>query len=284
MSKQKKVILITGVSSGIGRRTAQLLAERGHTVFGASRNPECCDEMPGVKTIALDINKRASVEIAMQKILDEAGHVDTVINNAAYLMDGAIEEAREDEIRELFEVNYLGTVRVNSALLPSMRRRGAGRIINTGSIAGFAAVPFMGHYSALKAAIAGYSEALYHEVIGFGLEVCVVEPGAVQTPLHDNGAHPDVRIEAYDLWRESVGQSMHERVKRNSLRPDQVARVVVRLVEARKIPLRKQIGTDSGSVALLKRLAPERIFQFEWRKQMGLHRVERPEGKARHAR
>src|SRR5690606_35507590 len=164
MSTNPKVVLITGASSGLGRATARLLAERGYRVFGTSRRPPADAPTGGVEPLALDVCADASVAACVQTVLARAGRIDALINNAGYELGGALEEATLEEAQRQFETNFFGAVRMIRAVLPAMRRQGGGRIVNVSSLAGLAPVPFLGLYSASKFALEGYSEALRHEV------------------------------------------------------------------------------------------------------------------------
>jgi NAD(P)-dependent dehydrogenase (short-subunit alcohol dehydrogenase family) len=159
-----RVVLITGASSGVGQSTARLLARRGFTVFGTSRNPSSADRVPGVEMLTLDVRDDDSVRACVETILHRSGRLDVVINNAGYELAGALEELSSEEARAQFETNFFGVVRMVNAVLPLMRHQKRGHIINVSSLTGLTASPFLGIYSASKFALEGYTEALRHEV------------------------------------------------------------------------------------------------------------------------
>ena len=141
----RNVVLVTGASSGLGRATAALLAGQGHRVFGTSRRPSAAD-LPGVEMLILDVREDASVDEAVESVMQQTARIDVLINNAGYLLSGAIEETSIEEAKAQFDTNFFGAVRMVRAVLPSMRAHGGGRIVNIGSLAGLIGVPFEGFY------------------------------------------------------------------------------------------------------------------------------------------
>jgi len=144
-----QTILVTGASSGIGQSTAQLLAERGFTVFGTARKPDAAKRAP-FTMLALDVRSDESVRACMEQVIAKAGRLDVLVNNAGYAMMGAAEETSVEEAKAQFETNFFGIVRMVNAVLPGMRAAGAGKIINISSLAGNTAIPFSAFYSATK--------------------------------------------------------------------------------------------------------------------------------------
>lgn len=179
MPDEKKVVLITGASSGLGRACAAHLVTQGFTVFGTSRQPV---EMPtGVQPIALDVTNDVSVEQAVTAVLKKAPHIDVLVNNAGMGIAGSIEETTIEEAKRQFEVNFFGVMRLCQQVIPLMRAQGNGRIINISSLAGTIGLPFQGLYSASKFAMEGLSEALRLEVVAFGIQVILIQPGDFRT-------------------------------------------------------------------------------------------------------
>ena len=174
------VVLITGASRGIGRATASLLARDGYRVFGTSRSgtPEAGDRF---EMLPLDVTSDDSVRACVSSVMSRCGRIDVLVNNAALALLGAIEEVSIEDARAVFEANFFGLARMTNAVLPSMRQRKQGRIINFGSLAAFLPVPYHAYLSASKAAVVTYSEALRLEVRPLGIHVSVVEPGFVAT-------------------------------------------------------------------------------------------------------
>src|SRR4051812_43290917 len=166
---KNRTALITGVSSGIGREIAQLLAERGARVFGSVRSPKSARPIRGVDLVGMDVTDDTSVNAAIQSIVQKAGPVQLLVNNAGYSFMGALEETSIEEARQQFETNLFGVLRVTNAILPGMRQGGYGRIVNISSVLGFLPAPYMGIYAASKHAVEGYTETLDHEVRRFGV-------------------------------------------------------------------------------------------------------------------
>lgn len=179
----KKVILITGASSGMGKVFAEDLAQEGHIVYGAARRTDLLQELEkkGVKTIALDVTSDESMQNCVQQILKQEGKIDVLINNAGYGSYGTIEDVPMEEAKRQFEVNVFGLARMTQLVLPSMRKQKSGTIINISSIGGKIATPFGAWYHASKFAVEGMSDSLRTEVKPFGINVVVIEPGGVKS-------------------------------------------------------------------------------------------------------
>ncbi len=172
------VIVITGASSGIGKSTAIELFKRGCTVYDLSRRDTSTE---GVIHIHTDVSDEDSVHAAINEIIGREGKIDVLINNAGFGISGAVECTETNAAERLFDVNFFGTARVTKSVLPHMRSRGKGRIVNLSSVAAVAPIPFQTYYSASKAAIIAYSMALANEVSDFGITVCAVMPGDIKT-------------------------------------------------------------------------------------------------------
>src|SRR5262247_2800608 len=201
MSDQK-VVLITGASSGVGQSTARLLSQKGYKVFGTSRNPAGAEAIPAVEMLALDVRSDASVSACVTAVVNQAGQVDVLVNNAAYELAGALEETSLEEARAQFETNFFGVVRMVNAVLPMMRQQKGGHIINVSSLSGMSPIPFLGFYSACKFALEGYTEDLRHEVKPLNIQVSLTEPGFLNTPMKNHRHVGANRIGEYDPWRQ----------------------------------------------------------------------------------
>lgn len=203
-----KNIIITGSSNGFGLKAAKDFADKGNKVYATMRNPkgknahakaDLESHSTNIKVVDMDVSNEASVKEAMTTILTEAGSVDVLINNAGIMYIGITEAFSIDQARFQMETNYFGAIRTIQAVLPSMRTKGSGLIINTSSLVGRMSPPFFGTYSATKHALEGYSQALRYEVSPFGIDVVMVEPGPFGTGLLASGqapAHNDV-LETY---------------------------------------------------------------------------------------
>lgn len=230
-------ILITGCSSGIGRATAQHLASRGHIVYATARSPESLAELQraGCRTLVLDVLDEQSVRAGVAVVEDEHGAVGTLVNNAGYAVSGAIETVSLDAVRHEFDTNVFGYVRMTNAVMPGMRRRGTGRIVNLSSVAGRVTMPGAGAYAASKYAIEAISDALRFEVRGFGVDVVVIEPGPIKTAFTStaNAAIPHGGEGPYGAYHEAVAKGDAE-TDESFLAgtPDQVAKTIERAITA----------------------------------------------------
>jgi short-subunit dehydrogenase len=257
---EKRIVLITGGSSGIGQATARLLAQRGFIVFGTSRNPSSVETMSGVEVLPLDVCSDEAVEACLNTLLKKTGRLDILVNNAGYVLRGAIEETTLEEAKAQFETNLFGTVRMIKGVLPIMRRQGSGQIINISSGQGLAPLPFMGFYSASKFALEGYTEALRHEVKPFNVQASLVEPGFIKTHVWHNQQEAAHRISDYDPWRKRVFEACQE-YDEKAPEPSVVAECVLRIVESKSPKLRYQVGKPAAQVFWLRRLLPESLFE-----------------------
>ena len=178
-----KAVLITGCSSGIGRATAEHLAERGWTVYATARRPESIAdlELAGCKLLALDVNDEDSMVAAVRQVEEAEGAVGVLVNNAGYSQSGPVEEIPLDDVRRQFETNVFGLVRLCQLVLPGMRRQGWGKIVNVSSMGGKLVFPGGGFYHGTKFAVEAISDALRWEVRGFGVDVVIIEPGLIKT-------------------------------------------------------------------------------------------------------
>ena len=200
----KKVILITGASSGIGYDAAQTLAQQGHRVYAAARRVERMEPLKtvGVQVISMDVTDEASMQKGVESVIQAEGRIDVLINNAGYGYFGAIENVPMEEARKQLEVNVFGLARLTQLVLPYMRKQRSGRIINTSSIAGKMVFYMGGWYNVTKYSVEALSDALRMEMKPFGIDVVMIEPGAIKT---DWGV-----IAARHLMESSVGTAYEQ--------------------------------------------------------------------------
>lgn len=243
------VVVVTGVSSGIGRATAEKFAKRGCRVFGTVRSVAKATPLPGVELVEMDLRDDASVQRGIQSIIARAERIDVLVNSAGVTLLGATEETSIAEARSLFDTNVLGILRTIQAVLPQMRRQRSGRIVNVSSVLGFLPAPYMGLYSASKYAVEGMSETLDHEVRGFGIRVVLVEPSFTRTNLGINASTAAATIAAYDDDRERVVRTI-QKTAQDAPTPAGVAATVV---DAALGPWRMR-RTPAGQASLLRRL------------------------------
>lgn len=180
----KKTVLVTGASSGFGRETVKLFAKKGWNVIASMRSPEKETELSkidGVLVTRLDVTDKDSIQKAVEAGVSKFGAIDVLVNNAGYGAFGALEAAPEEVIRQQFEVNLFGLIEVTKAVLPGMRARKSGVIVNVSSIGGRLTFPFASLYHATKFAVEGLTESLQYELEPFGIRVKIVEPGGYKT-------------------------------------------------------------------------------------------------------
>ncbi|GAB3971566.1 oxidoreductase [Actinoallomurus acanthiterrae] len=262
-------VVITGASSGIGLATARLFAQEGFWVFGTSRRKR--PNEGGVEMLELDVRSGESAERCVGEVLARAGHIDVLVNNAGVMHEGFAEETTVAEAEAVFAANFFGTVRVTNAVLPSMRSRRTGRIINIGSLAAWIGEPGEGFYAASKAALARYTEALRHEVWHCGIAVSLVEPGAFVTNMLQAASTAHAAIADYDGPRESTHRTLQEGL-RNGDDPRKVAAVVLKIARTRSPLPRYGAGRDALWVPPVKTLLPGRLFDRLLRRGYGLPR------------
>ena len=263
----RRVVLITGASSGIGRATAELLAAHGHQIFGGVRAPATTRPLAGVELVPLDVRDEASVKACVEEVRSRAGRIDALINNAGVNLVGAVEETSIGQAQALFDTNVIGVLRMIHAVLPDMRRRGAGQIINISSILGFIPAPFMGVYASTKHAIEGLSESLDHEVRAFGIRVVLIEPHYVRTSLDASAAQAEGRIDAYAAQRHRTA-AVITRDTNSAPEPKLVAEEVLRSIEG-PYRMRRPVGR-AVLLRWLRRLLPAGMFEPSLRKAFAL--------------
>jgi short-subunit dehydrogenase len=262
-----KTVLITGVSSGIGRETAVLLAGKGFRVFGTVRKET--HGLDGIELVTLDVTDDASVKDAVREITAKAGPIGGLVNNAGYGVIGAVEETSVAEAREQFETNVFGVMRMVNAVLPGMREQGYGRIVNVSSVFGFLPAPYMGIYGASKHAIEGYTETLDHEVRDFGVRALLVEPDATRTNFESAGKATAQNIGAYAVQKARVLEAMQQILK-NGTDPREVAIAIHKALTAASPRLRYPVGTGP-KLSFMRRFVPAGMFAGSFRKQFRLH-------------
>ena len=269
MTQRSPVVLITGTSSGIGRAIASAFAAKGFEVFGTSRNPQRNEPIAGVELLPLDVSDQASVASAVSTVIQRAGRIDVLVNNAGVGIFGAAEESSIAQAQELFDTNFFGLIRVTNEVLPHLRAQGSGRIVNISSVLGFLPAPYGALYAASKHAVEGYSESLDHETREFGVRVSVVEPGYTDTAFDANAADPDSPIESYRALREHVKEGLIKAVRAGD-DPSVVAKVALKAATSRTPKLRYPAGPLARQLTVLKKFAPEGLLDKGIRKANNL--------------
>jgi len=263
MSNQK-VVLITGSSSGVGKSTARLLSQKGYRVFGTSRDPAGAEAIPTVKLLALDVQSDASVAACVKAVVNEAGRIDVLVNNAAYELAGALEEISIEEAKAQFETNFFGVIRMVNAVLPSMRQQNHGQIVNVSSLSGLSSIPFMGIYSASKFALEGYTEALRMELRPFNIHVSLTEAGFLKTPMMNKRQVPTGQLKEYDPWRQRAFNAIRNH-EQKAPGPELVSQEILRIIASKAPRLRYPIGAQAKFTTRLQRFLPEGAY--EWGKR-----------------
>jgi NAD(P)-dependent dehydrogenase (short-subunit alcohol dehydrogenase family) len=265
---KNKVALVTGVSSGIGREIAELLARHGTRVFGTVRDPKSASSIHGVEIVRMEVTDDTSVNEAVQGIEQKAGPVQLLVNNAGYSTTGALEETSIEEAKQQFETNFFGVLRVTNAVLPGMRRDGYGRIVNISSVLGFLPAPYMGVYAASKHALEGYTETLDHEVRRFGVRAVLVEPFLTKTKIGQNEKTARICLKDYAVQRKRMSEVVHQGLERGD-DPRIVAEAVYQAVTEKSPRLRYPVG-QGVALSRLRRFVPAAMFDRGLRKQFQL--------------
>ena len=268
MNMNSKVALVTGASSGIGEATAQRLAKAGYKVYGTSRRGGQVGRQP-FEMLPLDVTSDESVETAVGTLMRLEGRIDLLVNNAGFgVAPAGAEESSIEQARSIFDTNFFGMIRMIRAVVPHMRRQRAGRIINIGSVLGFLPMPYMALYSATKHAVAGYSEALDHELRTQGIRVSVVEPAYINTPFDANLMKPDAPLDVYRDIRAGVERRVKE-VLVDADGPDVVAEIVLKAALAARPRIHYAPGLASR-MRLLRRFAPASVLDAGVRRDLRL--------------
>ena len=250
-----KVIIVTGASSGFGKAIAERLAEHGHRVYGICRREM---EHSKIQYRQGDIRDTGRIEHIVKEIFDKEGRIDVLINNAGMGLGGALELTSWEEIKLQMETNFYGCVNVCQKVLPYMRQKRSGKIINFSSIAGIEGIPYQGFYSCSKFAIEGFSEALAAEVRRFGIAVSLVEPGDFATGFTAVRVNSEATLKDPDYG--PVFARVRERFEKEEiggLKPDFMAKKVEQIVDARRPRLRYCVANlEQRLSVLLKRVIP----------------------------
>jgi NAD(P)-dependent dehydrogenase (short-subunit alcohol dehydrogenase family) len=266
------VALVTGASSGIGEATAARLARAGYKVYGTSRRGGGVDR-GSFRMLPLDVTSDASVETAVGEVMGREGRIDVLVNNAGFSVAPAgAEEISIEQARAIFDTNFFGTVRMTRAVLPHMRHRGRGRIINIGSVLGFLPAPYMALYSASKHAIEGYSESLDHELRTRGIRVSVIEPAYTKTQFDTNLLEADAKLDEYREARTAMAGKLKQALS-TADDPGIVAEVVLTAAMAARPKLRYTSGPLAGRVRWLRRFAPAGLVDASIRKDLQLDAI-----------
>ena len=275
--QRNKIALVTGASSGIGQATAELLAKAGCTVYGTSRRRGDASGQ-SFEMLPLDVTSDESIDAAVQQLMQREGRIDLLVNNAGFgVAPAGAEESSIEQAQSIFDTNFFGIVRMTRTVLPHMRKQGAGRIINIGSVLGLLPTPYGALYAATKHAIEGYSESLDHELRTRGIRVSIIEPASTNTPFDANFLQPDAKLDAYREARAAVSRRVKE-VMATADQPSVVAEIVLKAASAVRPRLRYTAGGHAGRLTWLRRFAPAGLMDAGIRRDLRLDAT--PTGKS----
>jgi NAD(P)-dependent dehydrogenase (short-subunit alcohol dehydrogenase family) len=262
----KKVVLVTGASSGMGKETALTLAREGNIVYGAARRVDRMSDLvkAGGHAVELDVTNEAQVREVVARILKEAGRIDVLVNNAGFAVYGAVEDTTLEDARRQFDVNLFGVAAMTKAVLPAMRAQKSGRIINVTSMGGKLYTPLGAWYHASKHALEGWSDCLRIETKQFGIDVVIVEPGAIATEFGAVMTQPMVDRAGngpYAAMTKSVATSTGATYERGGSSPASVvAHTISKAVRVRRPKTRYAVGKFAKPLLFMRRWLSDRAF------------------------
>jgi NAD(P)-dependent dehydrogenase (short-subunit alcohol dehydrogenase family) len=288
MGNPQQTVLITGATDGLGRAAALLLAEKGYRVFAAGRSAEKRAELDRLaaskklplESIELDVCDESSVTRAVQQMLQKAGNIDVLINNAGVGLMAVAEELKLDDLRRLYETNIFGLLRVTQAVLPHMRERKSGRILMLSSVAGILTPPTYGAYSSSKHAVEALSNALRLELYPFNVEVILIEPGYIMTNFQQTAkglaesyiegstASPYAKI-----YEGAIAGATNSR-RESKTTPEDCARVILQAIEASHPKARYTVTPLAKWAAFGRRILPDTLLDSFLRRKFGIVREE----------
>ncbi len=248
----KKVCLITGGTSGIGKATAIAMLDAGYAVYEISRREQGIE---GMFHICADITDDAAVKRAVQTVMTHEDHIDVLINNAGFGVSGAVEFTDTEAAKRQFDLNFFGMVRMNREVICIMRKAGKGKIINISSVAGSIPIPFQTYYSASKAAINAYTMALANELRPFGLQVCAIQPGDIRTGFTDAREKLHAGDDVYG-GRISRSVSGMERDEQKGVGPERAGAFICRVAQKRRVKPIYTIGLLYQFYGVLVKVLP----------------------------
>ena len=259
----KPVALITGASSGMGKDFALRLSKDGYAVYGAARRVDRMNDIVGAggTALAMDVTDETSMVAGVDRIIQEHGRIDVLINNAGYGQYGALEDVSIEDGRRQFEINLFGLARLTQLCLPHMRARKSGKIFNISSVGGKLAIPLGGWYHASKFALEGYSDALRMELRPFGIDVVVIEPGAVKSEWSGIAAKEAARISGKGAYAGMAAKLTAIQAKqRTEPPPSVITDLIVKAVRARTPKTRYHGGMLAGPMLFMRRFLSDRLF------------------------
>jgi short-subunit dehydrogenase len=260
----KKVALVTGASSGIGKETAKLLIKEGFTVYGSARRVDKMSDLNdlGIKLLAMDVTNEESMVTGVAEIIKNEGKIDVLINNAGYGSYGSVEDMPMSEAKYQFEVNIFGLARLIQLVLPSMRAQKSGRIINISSIGGSIGEPHGAWYHSTKFALEGLSDSLRMELKQFGIDVVIIKPGAILTEWNTIARENLLKVSGQTAYKDLAYKhvKMLENADNQGSLPIVVAKTIVKASTANKPKTRYVTGKGSSTILFLRSILSDRMF------------------------
>ncbi|WP_298146514.1 SDR family NAD(P)-dependent oxidoreductase [Flavobacterium sp.] len=274
----KKVVLITGASSGIGKETAKLFEQNGFQVIAVARNVEKMKDLKylGCSVFQMDLSDEQSIQTAFNKIYAEFKYIDILINNAGYAQNGFMEELMMSQLKNQFEVNVFGLIRVTQMVLPKMREKRNGHIINIGSVGGDFTTAGAGAYHASKYAVESFTDALRQELSNFNIKVSIVKPGGVETAFVENSTYPEAIVgNPYAKMRTNFLNMLANILKSDNssfpiLKPIEVANAILETAKSDNPKTRIRVGRTAKMMPVIKMLMSDKAFDKMIMNQLGL--------------
>ena len=265
----EKVALVTGSSSGIGLEAALALAKDGHHTFASMRDLSKVSELENaakkenlpIEIIDLDVDKEESIVSAVKKVIDSAGRLDVLVNNAGYGQFGCTEDVSVDDFRKQFETNFFSIVRIIQEVAPIMRNQKSGSIINISSVAGRMGLPGSPAYISSKFALEGLGECLRYELGQFGIKTTLIEPGVIKTNFFESMKIPDSKTDTkYKELTDHILAGLKMMVQMGTA-PSQVAEVIIKAIHDEEMLPRYVVGTDAAMFMEAKKMKTDLEFE-----------------------
>jgi NAD(P)-dependent dehydrogenase (short-subunit alcohol dehydrogenase family) len=263
-NQNRKTVLITGSSTGIGRETAIFFQKQGWNVSASMRTPSkdtVLTKLPNTIVPALDVTDAKSIQSAIDATIQKFGKIDVVVNNAGYGLTGPFEGATQEQIKKQYDTNVFGIMNVVRALLPHFRKNKSGRIVNVASMGGRIVFPYYSLYHGTKWAVEGFTESLRFELEPLGIKVKIIEPGAIKTDFYErsNDSSIDNSPSDYKAHCEKAFKN-YKNTEANATSPEKVAKVIFKASSDASSKLRYAIGPDAKSLLFLRNFLPDIVY------------------------
>jgi short-subunit dehydrogenase len=270
---EKKVVLITGASSGIGKETAKLLVENGHIVYGAARRLDKMNDLKeaGIKLLEMDVTNDGSIVRGIQKIIDTEHRIDVLVNNAGYGSFGALEDVPISEAKYQFEVNIFGLARLTQLVLPHMRKQKSGKIVNISSMGGKFGEPHGAWYHATKFAVEGLSDSLRMELKQFNIDVVIIEPGAIKSEWGGIAKENLLKVSGNTAYKNLATKHavlIDETYKRVGSEPIVIAQTIAKAINSNNPKTRYAVGGGAKLLLFMRRILSDKIFDIIFLSQL----------------